>query len=600
MAAQQNSQTFVASDVLGDTLPSPRTSGKALGGKDVGFLRQRVIVHLLEQVPMDPATLYATCTRLMQAGVLTDEAVPELRSLALDTDAGGGKVVRQLEARLPGDQLLGHGRSMQGFLDLPSRFEQDFERLEILGRGAFGEVWRCRHRLDGREYAVKAVQYRTSAGDAGEVERRVLREASTWAGVSHPNIVRYHSAWVEVQSRTMPKNSPELLSFPPTSTTRASKAVSLDSYEVSEEDSDSESDDGGVIFSPSASLGTTGLSSPCEFSDTPDPEAAPTPAAMDTEGFGVVARGETSAATAQSSTRFQSPAVMGRHLPSYQATLYIQAELCGKDTLMSWIAQRNAAMSSKLYTQEDHRRWAGRAADIFHQCAVALEHLHAKNCAHRDVKPSNVLFGRDGNVRLGDFGLAKVLEGPRSLADDHLNCADKGASPARPGAAQQTRAAGTPSYASPEQLAAGACGVETDVYALGMILAELLCPVRTQMERAALLEGLRRDRKVPSEASAAFPAAASLAVDMTHPDPLQRPTILDLLKAYPDVVREVQQRLGSDALLDVKTQNVAMPEAGAKGWKLPQDGRDEEKSPSLRPSPAAVTPPDVSPLAPCC
>lgn len=40
---------------------------------------------------------------------------------------------------------------------------QDFERVELLGRGAFGEVWRCRHRLDGQEYAVKKAR---GTGDA--------------------------------------------------------------------------------------------------------------------------------------------------------------------------------------------------------------------------------------------------------------------------------------------------------------------------------------------------------------------------------------------------------------------------------------------------
>jgi len=586
MVAQSQSQAFTAAgDVLGDALPSPKALGGTVGCKDLGLLRQRVIVHLLEQVPMAPASLYKTCVRLVRSGILTRESVPELEGLACDSDDdesvpqlmvgtsgqtadGRAEVLGAMEPA-PHQPAKAHTSSTSASavapsgpsaLGLPSRFEQDFERLELLGRGAYGEVWRCRHRLDGREYAVKAVQYRASASDAGRVERRVTREAATWAAMSHENVVRYHSAWVEVDWATpAPEHGTGPLPLPP--------AMSLGSTGISTADrsgtgvgADSEAwdeSDDSIIFA--------------EPGEAPDDlaRAASTPASA--EGLGVVP-------AVADAADFRAARPLPRHIPSYRATLYIQTELCSKDTLMSWIAQRNAAVASGLTTQEDHLRWARQAVDIFQQCTVALSDLHAKKCVHRDVKPSNILFGRDGSVRLGDFGLAKVLDGPLLLQDDSLGFEEECAAPARAVGSGHTRAVGTPSYSSPEQLADRPYGLETDVYALGMILAELLCPVGTQMERAALLESLRHGRRLPSEVAAAFPATVRLVMAMTHPDPLRRPAVSDLLKAYPDVAREVQQRLGTKLLLDIAPGDAALPAADeAVGKELPEPMPDQRR-----------------------
>lgn len=98
--------------------------------------------------------------------------------------------------------------------------------------------------------------------------------------------------------------------------------------------------------------------------------------------------------------------------------------------------------------------------DLMAQVMAAVEHAHGKFIAHRDLKPANVLVGADGQARLLDFGIAKLLD----AADDD-------------GAEPLTRAGqrpATPGYAAPEQLAGGPITVATDVYALGAMLFELL------------------------------------------------------------------------------------------------------------------------------
>jgi serine/threonine protein kinase len=76
------------------------------------------------------------------------------------------------------------------------RFKNEFERLEMLGRGGFGSVFKCKNRLDGRMYAVKEVRI-SSAKQYADRLRKVLREVKILAQLEHRNVVRYYGAWLE-------------------------------------------------------------------------------------------------------------------------------------------------------------------------------------------------------------------------------------------------------------------------------------------------------------------------------------------------------------------------------------------------------------------
>ena len=96
---------------------------------------------------------------------------------------------------------------------------------------------------------------------------------------------------------------------------------------------------------------------------------------------------------------------------------------------------------------------------LFLDVLDAVSHAHANLIVHRDIKPPNVLVSTDGQVKLLDFGIAKLIEGE----------APSDGAPAL-GTSALTRDGGaplTPEFAAPEQLTRGPVTTATDVYALG-------------------------------------------------------------------------------------------------------------------------------------
>lgn len=86
-----------------------------------------------------------------------------------------------------------------------SRYTSEFKEILPLGRGSFGTVFRCRNVLDGCEYAIKKIKIVSPLSTGGNGTKhlsrklhRVLREVKCLALLDHPNIVRYYTAWLEI------------------------------------------------------------------------------------------------------------------------------------------------------------------------------------------------------------------------------------------------------------------------------------------------------------------------------------------------------------------------------------------------------------------
>jgi serine/threonine protein kinase len=154
---------------------------------------------------------------------------------------------------------------------------------------------------------------------------------------------------------------------------------------------------------------------------------------------------------------------------------------------------------------------------VFLQVLDAVSHAHANLVVHRDIKPSNVLVRDDGQVKLLDFGIAKLLE-----------------KEGRPSERTSTGEGGhalTPRYAAPEQLRGEAVTTATDVYALGALLYELVTGGRAvgpgPHTPAGLIDAILYEEALrPSQAVApsyiSADARANAANRSTTPEKLSR------------------------------------------------------------------------------
>ena len=136
---------------------------------------------------------------------------------------------------------------------------------------------------------------------------------------------------------------------------------------------------------------------------------------------------------------------------------------------------------------------------LFLDVLEAVAHAHANLIVHRDIKPSNVLVANDGQVKLLDFGIAKLLEEDARAGEATALTRDGGR-------------ALTPEFAAPEQVTGGAVTTATDVYSLGVLLYLLL------------------SRTHPAEKALGSPADLLRSIVDTEPQRLSDAALSDLLR----------------------------------------------------------------------
>ena len=149
---------------------------------------------------------------------------------------------------------------------------------------------------------------------------------------------------------------------------------------------------------------------------------------------------------------------------------------------------------------------ADKALEFSRRVCAGLAAAHDKGVLHRDLKPSNIMIDGEGHVFITDFGLAAAAGELRDA---------------------QSRE-GTPAYMAPEQLAGGQVTVQSDIYALGLVLYEMFAGKRP-FEAATLAEMVRLQQQyeptsLSSIAKDVDPAVERVVQRCLAPDPRQRPS----------------------------------------------------------------------------
>jgi len=156
---------------------------------------------------------------------------------------------------------------------------------------------------------------------------------------------------------------------------------------------------------------------------------------------------------------------------TFAGQVYVAMELVDGATLGTWLTAAP-------------RGWR-EVLEIFRAAGAGLAAAHAAGLVHRDFKPDNVLIGRDGRVRVTDFGLARAVGGDER-GDDERDSDGRADAPASDAAdrlldARLTRSGalvGTPAYMAPEQIAGSRVDARSDVFSFCVALFEALYGVR--------------------------------------------------------------------------------------------------------------------------
>jgi serine/threonine protein kinase len=177
-------------------------------------------------------------------------------------------------------------------------------------------------------------------------------------------------------------------------------------------------------------------------------------------------------------------AVMQAAIDHPNVVALIEVDLASEPpfAVMEYIESR----SLRQILQHEGRLESQRAIDFLHQCLDGLEAAHKKGILHRDLKPENLLITADDKLKITDFGLGRVQEElARSLILQGSLLSTAGNS-----------IVGTYDYMAPEQRNGAATDPRADLYAIGVILHEMLTGkrptgnLRGRMEREGVPENL--------------------------------------------------------------------------------------------------------------
>ncbi|MBW2524678.1 MAG: serine/threonine protein kinase, partial [Deltaproteobacteria bacterium] len=176
---------------------------------------------------------------------------------------------------------------------------------------------------------------------------------------------------------------------------------------------------------------------------------------------------------AKTTARVSHPSIVTIHtVGEHQGVPYLALEYIDGISLRKWMAER---------------RTLEEIVEVCATIADALAEAHRHGVLHRDLKPENVRIDRKGRARVLDFGIAETVHTDEPPSSAHVVAGPHEVGPI------VTGMAGTPRYMAPEQWREAACSGATDVWALGVLLYEMLTgahPFGAGRDQVALLQAV--------------------------------------------------------------------------------------------------------------
>ncbi|KAF9218926.1 Serine/threonine-protein kinase [Gyrodon lividus] len=369
-----------------------------------------------------------------------------------------------------------------------SRWKEDWEELELLGRGAFGSVVKARNKIDSRIYAVKKIRLRTDQSDT-----KLFREVNALSRLSHRFIVRYYTTWVEtsedvttVRSSDSETGSDSGTEGNMTSVPHFERREKSDPFSIDLDDLDDYGGSGSRSSFPSIHFTRS------DMQDEKDED-----------------EDDSDDAFSNLFTSEYADDVDMKPPPVVPRILYIQMEFVERQTLKERVAEG--------LTEEE-------AWHLFNQILEALVHMGSMGILHRDIKLTNIFIDGKGDCKVGDFGLATsslAAVDPSDLSPQ-VTHSDS----------DLTLEVGTKLYIAPE-VSSRKKGPrnhsKADMYSLGIVFFEMNYPFSTGAERITVIEDLRKPEVYfPRDWGAHRTRQKQIISWLLRHDPAERPSALEL------------------------------------------------------------------------
>jgi len=412
----------------------------------------------------------------------------------------------------PHKRISSNGNGSTAIIKRSDRYYTDFEEIALIGKGGFGEVVKVRNKLDDFIYAIKKIALKPN------FKSKILDEVKTLSRLYHKHVVRYYQSWIESvldlgASQDNVNEDDDWDPFNPASppseralpvqfnNTPPQKLDVIEMFDMSDSFSS-----GDEISKPIDRKGLEDYPTACECEKCGDRYIDWIVENFDWDKLPFSMRPLTlcqrcfKAQIRQAGHDYEKMKFSYlKAKPAPPQFLYIQMEWCER-TLRQ-------AIDEGIYFKDTNLSWK-----IFGQMVEGLAYIHAQGIIHRDLKPGNIFLDTEGNVKIGDFGLATTKVRAKAEGNEitvpligsfnnqnqiqnqiHNQNSERGAD--TEASSTSSTHVGTPLYSSPE----GCRGEKCDIYSLGIIFMEMTYKFATEMQRSFVLRDIRNQNKFPKD-----------------------------------------------------------------------------------------------------